>query len=154
MRAFVLVSLTTVLASGSGRAQSAALPSQSVDSATRAQLWAARDSVWRAWFAGDSLSLSHLLPNALAAGSANGGGWETREATMAAARQFAAGGGKLIALRFDSTSVRLRGSVAVMQSRYDLTLEQGGERVTRTGIATEVFVRTPGGWQNPFWYLE
>ncbi|HEU5479858.1 MAG TPA: nuclear transport factor 2 family protein [Candidatus Tumulicola sp.] len=125
-----------------------------MDSATRAQLWAARDSVWRAWFAGDSASLSHLLPAAVAAGSGGGEGWETRNATMAAARQFADGGGKLTALRFDSTSIRLRGNVAVMQSRYILTLEQRGERATRTGIATEVFVRTPGGWQNPFWYLE
>lgn len=153
MRALLLsVGLGASIVARDARAQVRPVAEQSVDSSTRAQLWAARDSVWRAWFAGDSLSLSHLLTPAVAAGS--GSGWETREATVAAARQYASGGGRLIGLRFDSTAIHLRGNVAVMQSRYVLTLHQGRGQVTRTGIATEVFVRSGGSWQNPFWYLE
>jgi len=123
-----------------------------VDSVTRAQVHAARDAIWRAWFAADTESLARLLPSAVAAGSRNG--WESRDSTIAAARQFAAQQGRLVDIRFDSTSIRLRGSVAVVQSRYHLVLDQRGKRVTRTGVATEIFVRENGRWVNPFWYLE
>jgi hypothetical protein len=133
-------------------AQSTPLSADSLDAMTRPQLEQARDAVWRAWFAADSSALSQLLPAAVAAGSR--GGWENRDATLAAARRFVHGGGCLIAIRFDSTNIRLRGDVAVIQSRYTLVLQQVGSRSTQSGIATEVFVRERGRWTNPFWYLE
>lgn len=133
-------------------AQSTPLSADSLDPMTRAQLEQVRDAVWRAWFAADSSALSGLLPTAVAAGSR--GGWEGRDATLAAARRFVRGGGELIAIRFDSTSIRQRGDVAVIQSRYTLVLQQAGGRSTQSGIATEVFVRERGRWTNPFWYLE
>lgn len=112
----------------------------------------ARDAVWRAWFGADTAALAALLPSAVAAGSRNG--WESRDATIAAARRFAAGGGRLVTLRFDSTSAVVRGDVVVVWSRYYLELEHGGARTAQSGRATEIFVFENGRWVNPFWYLE
>jgi hypothetical protein len=134
------------------QAQSTTLSADSLDPSARAELEQARAAVWRAWFAADSSALSQLLPTAVAAGSHSG--WENRDSTLAAARRFVRASGHLIDLRFDSTTIRLRGSVAVIQSRYTLVLEQAGSRSTHSGIATEVFVRERGRWTNPFWYLE
>jgi hypothetical protein len=96
--------------------------------------------------------LSELLPAAVAAGSR--AGWQSRDSTLAAARRFVQSQARLVAIHFDSTAIRLRGDVAVVQSRYTLVLEHAGSRSIRRGIATEVFVRARGRWTNPFWYLE
>jgi hypothetical protein len=69
--------------------------SDAIDDVTRTGVLAARDAIWRAWFAHDTAALRRLLPRSTTAGE--GGGWETRK--------------------------------------------------------SEVFVRTDGIWQNPFWYL-
>lgn len=151
-RSVVCAATGMLMAAGALGAQSAALSADSVGAVTRAQLERARDGVWRAWFASDSAALSQLLPAAVAAGSP--GDWESRQATLAAARRFVKGAGRLIDARFDSTHIRLRGDVAVLQSRYTLVLEQAGSRSTQRGIATEIFVREHGRWTNPFWYLE
>ncbi|HXE59505.1 MAG TPA: hypothetical protein VN607_02315 [Gemmatimonadaceae bacterium] len=102
--------------------------------------------------AGDTAALGRLIPAALAAGSQNG--WEARDASIASGRSFAASGGKLVELRFDSTSIALRGVVAVLVAKYHLVLLTGSDRSTRDGTATEVFVRRGDAWVNPFWYLE
>ena len=130
----------------------AAPASSQASGAARERLLAARDAVWRAWFAADSAALSVLLPDVVAAGSR--GGWQSRDATMAEAHRFVRGGGRLVSLQFDSTSIDLRGNVAVVQSTYRLVLEEGGAPVSRSGRATEIFVRENGRWVNPFWYLQ
>ena len=43
--------------------------------------------------------------------------------------------------------------MVVVFSHYTMELEEQGRRNTVTGSASEVFVRTDGVWQNPFWYL-
>lgn len=71
------------------------------------------------------------------------------------ARQSALSGQRLVAIRFDSTRITLRDSVASMQARFEYALESPtGTRTTSKGTATEVFVREHGHWVNPFWYLE
>jgi hypothetical protein len=129
------------------------LVGQRVDAGTRAELEKARDAVWRAWFAGDSAQLAQLIPGALAAGSRSG--WEDRATSFAGARQFAQSGGTLAEIRFDSTTVTLKGDVAVMQALFTYVTESAdGKRAKRRGTATEVFVRQGGRWVNPFWYLQ
>lgn len=150
MRTLAAVVLVLVLSTQSAGAQS--LASQPVSAAEQKELFAARDAVWRAWFADDTAQLAKLLPDVVAAGSP--AGWQSRPATLDEARQSKASGTRLLDVRFDSTSIRLRGSTAVLQSRYTLLLEQGGRRMTRGGIATEVFVKQGGRWVNPFWFLE
>jgi len=122
-----------------------------IDDTTRAAVLAARDAIWRAWFAHDTAALRRLLPRSTTAGE--GGGWESREEIVAGSLQSAASGRRLVGIRFDDTRIHANGNVVVVFSNYTLDLEHEGRRNTVTGSASEVFVRTDGGWQNPFWYL-
>ena len=124
---------------------------QTVDDATRAAVLAARDAIWRAWFAHDSVALARLLPRSTTAGDSRG--WESRDEIIDGSRRSAASGTKLVAVRFDNTQIHRNGDVAVVFSRYSLELEQQERRNTVIGTASEVFVLKDGVWQNPFWYL-
>jgi len=124
---------------------------QAVDPAIRTELVQARDAIWRAWFAHDTAALARLLPEAVAAGS--GRSWQDRAAILEESRQFAAGGGRLVALEFRDTEITLSGDVAVVRSVYRLETERAGVRSTSGGRAVEVFVRRDGEWTNPFWRL-
>jgi hypothetical protein len=119
------------------------LVTQPVDASTRAELEKARETIWRAVYAGDSAQLQQLIPPALAAGSP--WGWEEGAATIADAQRAAASGQRLAELHFDSTSITLRGNVAIMQARFfSVTESHDGKRATNQGIATEIFVRQDG----------
>lgn len=122
-----------------------------VDDATRTAVLAARDAIWRAWFAHDTVALARLLPRSTTAGES--GGWESRDEIVEGSRQAAASGRKLVAIKFDDTRIHRNGAVVVVFSNYTLELEQQGRRNTVTGSASEVFVLEDGVWQNPFWYL-
>ena len=129
------------------------LANQPVDARTRAELETAREAVWRAWFAGDSAALERLIPGALAAGSPLE--WEDRAATLEGSRRAGISGRRLVAIRFDSTTIDLRDDVALIRARYAYILETpDGKRTTGSGIAAEIFVREDGHWVNPFWYLK
>ena len=148
-----LVSLLLLLGTSLRVSVSSAQSAPAIDAATRAELIAAREQVWKSWYAGDTARLDHVLPSALAAGSPNG--WETRPLTIAASREFASHGARLVDLRFDSTAIMLRGRVAIMQAVYTVVVQdEGGNRRTTRGFATEVFVKEKTGWMNPFWYLD
>lgn len=117
-------------------------------------LASAREAVWRAWFAGDTIALSRLVPSVVSAGSRRQP-WESRAATFQGARAFASSGARLVDLRFDSTTIVLDGNVAVVRSRFAYTIESPNhERNTFTGRATEIFVQENERWLNPFWYLQ
>jgi len=128
-----------------------ATPATPLDDATRVEVLAARDAIWRAWFAHDTAALQRLLPRSTTAGE--GGGWETRDEIIAGSRHSATSGQRLVGIRFDETRLHANGDVVVVFSRYTLELERDGRRNTITGNASEVFVRRDGVWQNPFWYL-
>ena len=127
-----------------------AASSDAIDGATRAALLGARDAIWRAWFAHDSVALEKLLPRSATAG---GEGWESREEIVEGSRQSAASGRKLVRIAFADTRIHKHGVVAVVFSNYTMELEQQGRRNTVTGSASEVFVLENGVWRNPFWYL-
>jgi len=122
-----------------------------IDDTTRTAVLAARDAIWRAWFAHDTAALRRLLPRSTTAGE--GGGWETREEILAGSLQSATSGRRLVGIRFDDTRMYANGNLVIVFSNYTLELEHEGRRNTVTGSASEVFVRTDGIWQNPFWYL-
>ena len=125
--------------------------SDAIDDATRTGVLAARDAIWRAWFAHDTAALRRLLPRSTTAGE--GGGWESRDEIVAGSLQSATSGRRLVSIRFDDTRIHRNGDLVVVFSNYTLELEHQGQRNTVTGSASEVFVRTDGVWQNPFWYL-
>lgn len=125
----------------------------SVDAKTRAELEQARDIVWRSWFAGDTRTLDRVLAGALAAGD-NVDGWADRQKAIADSREFAQNGGKLVDLKFDSTSIQLHGKVAVMTARYSYTTaDRAGKQQTTRGYAVEIFVLEQEAWTHPFWHL-
>ena len=153
----LLVALATI-GPRAARAQQKAAPnaaastnSAAIDDTTRSQVLAARDAIWRAWFANDTVALARLLPRSTTAGE--GGGWETRAEIVEASRRSASSGLRLVVIRFDDTRLHAQGNVVVVFSNYTMELEQQGRRSTVTGSASEIFVRTDGVWQNPFWYL-
>ena len=126
-------------------------PSDALDAATRTAVLAARDAIWRAWFANDTAALTRLLPRSATAG--DGDGWESRDEIVAGSRRSAESGRRLVGIRFDDTRIHANGPVVVVFANYTMELEQQGRRSTVTGSASEVFVKTDGVWRNPFWYL-
>jgi ketosteroid isomerase-like protein len=123
------------------------------DARTRAELIAAREAIWRAWFAFDSAALERLLPERALALEPGGGEWAGREEILRSSAAYARGGGRLVALAFPKTDFHVFGDVAVVYSRFVLETESGGRRSTQRGQATELFVRRGGMWQNPSWHL-
>ena len=122
---------------------------------TSQQLIAARDTVWRAWFANDTVLLHRFVPQTAAA--AEGGEslrWSDRRGIFDSARRSASSGVKLEQLDFFGTQIDASGNSAMVRSRFRFILGQGAKRDTSTGVAAEVFVREKGRWLNPFWQLE
>ena len=156
----ILTALLLTSAPAVGRAQSSTRNasgvgvSHTLDDRSRAELLAAREQVWRAWFAYDSVQLERLLPrdNFIAAGSDSV--WRTREQTIADSRAFARGGGRLVSIEFPRTEMQVFGDVVVIYTTFRYTTEHGGQQNRAAGNAVEVFVRRNGGWQNPSWYLD
>ena len=158
MGTFLLIGTLTVIVPPTVRAQQPARPNASpsakrdvIDDATRAAVLAARDAIWRAWFANDTVALARLLPRSTTAGDQRG--WETRDEIVEGSRRSASSGRRLVGIRFDDTRIHANGDVVVVFSNYTMELEQQGQRSTVTGSASEVFVRAGDSWQNPFWHL-
>jgi uncharacterized protein DUF4440 len=139
--------VVVVVALGASR-----LAAQAVPHEVERQILAARDTVWHAWFANDTVVLQRMLPTAVAA--ADGGSrWSDRAKTLADARSFAAAGGRLDRIDFANTHISLTGNAAVVTSAYMLVTRSGDRPDTSRGHAVEVFVRQDGHWVNPFWQL-
>jgi hypothetical protein len=125
---------------------------QTLDGDDRKSLLAAREAVWRAWFAGDTGALKTLLPPELV--TVEGAGtFGTFASNVDAARGFAASGGKLTRLVFPRTEIQAYGGTAILYTTYELDLLAGGKTTTRRGAATEVFVQRDGKWVNTGWQL-
>lgn len=135
-------------------AQPAPRVSTSLPAAELAALDKIRKDVWVNWFAGDTAALRRVLTPELVAISPDVPHWQSLEQTLAASAGFKAGGGKLLSVEFDSTSVHRFGDVVVMFSHYRLALTHDGQRTTQKGRATEVFVRHRGEWVHTSWQLD
>ena len=118
------------------------------------QVLAARDTVWRAWFANDTARLNRLLPRATTAGEgASQVQWADRKAILDQSREFARSGAKLERLDFANTQITQAGDVAIVNADYRTVTRNASRVDTARGHATEVFVRGADGWVNPFWHL-
>ena len=62
--------------------------------------------------------------------------------------------GDALKLEFPETEIQVYGFTAVVYSNYAYELETGGQRITRSGRATEVFVLRKGQWVNPGWHMD
>jgi ketosteroid isomerase-like protein len=116
-------------------------------------LLAAREEVWRAWFANDTSRLTQLIPPELIAIETKEK-WQSREDELAGAKDFAANGGKLVRLEFPQTEIQAYGSTAILYTKFTLETEMGGKRSALSGRATEMFVLRQGKWVNVGWHLD
>lgn len=116
------------------------------------ELLAAREAVWRAWFAGDTKQLTTLLPPELITIDQSGK-FEKLDSNLKGSRDFAAGGGKLTRLAFPTTEIQAYGSTVILYTTYEADLLVDGKTDTLRGAATEVFVRRDGHWLNTGWQL-
>lgn len=117
------------------------------------ELLAAREAVWRAWFAADEAALSTLIPQETIAIDPDVAEWADPAEITRRARAFAAEGGKLTRLEFPQTRIQAYGNVAILYTQYVVETERGGERRTTSGRGTEIFVRRGGRWLNSGWHL-
>jgi hypothetical protein len=116
------------------------------------ELLAAREAVWRAWFAGDTKQLGALLPPELIT-IEQSGTFGKLDSNLKAAREFAARGGKLTRIAFPTTEIQAYGATVILYTTYEADLLVDGKTNTMKGAATEVFVRRNGKWMNTGWQL-
>lgn len=159
MRAVALTSLLVSSAiAAPAAAQSADGPARrqitAVDPAIRAELFAARDAIWRAWFANDRPVLERMLPMNFVGIGWGGGPWDDRQRALDGAAEHQRHGGRLVRLEFPWSEIQLFGDVALVYSEYLVEGESGGQRYTQRGRATEVFAKRDGRWTNPAWHLD
>jgi hypothetical protein len=118
------------------------------------QLLKARETVWRAWFAGDIKTLEELVPPETIVMSGGEEKWKRQADVLQSATEFHASGGKLIRLEFPRTEVQHFGDVAIVWSTYIVETEVGGKRSTGSSRVTEIFVWQHGHWTNPGWHTD
>ena len=117
------------------------------------ELFAAREAVWRAWFAGDTKKLTELLPPELVTIEPSSKTFGTLKSNLEGSRGFAAGGGKLTRLVFPTTEIQAYGATVILYTTFEMDVLEGGKTRTDRGAATEVFVRRNGRWINTGWQL-
>lgn len=115
---------------------------------------AARDAAWRAYFNGDETALEDVLPDDFIGITMTDEPFADRATTVAGARAFAEGGGRLIHLAFPETRAQRYGDVVVLYGRYEAVIHAGGGESTLRGRLTEIFVRRDGRWVHPGWHLD
>lgn len=119
-----------------------------------AELLKVRETVWRAWFAGDVTLLRQLVPADTIVISAGDKEWKNQAEVLSEAAQFHSSGARLIRLEFPKTLIQHFGNVAIIWSEYVLETESGGKRSVSSGRATEIFVRRNSAWVNPGWHTD
>ena len=115
---------------------------------------AAREAVWRDWFAGDRAALEREVPPETIAISASETNWHNQKEILRSAADFHAAGGKLLRLEFPRTEIQRFGEVAMLYSQYELETETNGKRSVESGRVTEIFVLRDGHWVNPGWHTD
>jgi len=113
-----------------------------------------RETVWRAWFDGDTTMLAKLVPRETIVISGGEEKWKKQADVIRGAVQFHAAGGKLIRLEFPRTEVQHFGNVAIVWSSYELETEVAGKRSPESGRVTEMFVWRHRQWSNPGWHTD
>ena len=130
---------------------SANAPAQTQDDDNLLQV---RETVWRAWFAGDTKTLAELVPPETIVMSGGEEKWKHQADVLRTAAEFHAKGGRLVRLEFPRTEVQHFGDVAIVWSTYLLEIEVDGKRSSSSSRVTEIFVRQHGRWTNPGWHTD
>ena len=126
---------------------------RSLTPAQREELLAAREAVWRAWFAGDQAALGEAVPEEAIAMDLGVAAWADRAEILRRAEAFATTG-ELVRLEFPETRMQVYGDVAILYTTFAFETSQNGRRKVVSGRGTEIFVRRDGRWLNSGWHLE
>ena len=126
---------------------------RSIGDDEKREVLAAREAVWRAWFAGNTKQLTALLPPELITIEPSSATFGTLESNLEGSRGFAAGGGKLTRLVFPTTEMQAYGATVIVYTTFEMDLLEAGKTRTERGAATEIFVRRNGRWVNTGWQL-
>lgn len=113
-----------------------------------------RETVWRAWFAGNVKLLQQLVPPDTIVISAGDREWKSQSDVIRESAEFRASGAKLVRLDFPKTRIQHFGNVAIIWSEYVLETESGGKQSESSGRVTEIFVWRNGAWLNPGWHTD
>ncbi len=113
-----------------------------------------REAAWRAWFAGDEATLREILPPEFIGIDMGDGPFSDLATTLAEARAFHTGGGRLASLEFPETRAQRFGDVVVLYGRFSVVLDARGQTSTLAGRLTEIFVRRGDRWWHPGWHLD
>jgi ketosteroid isomerase-like protein len=119
------------------------------------ELLEAREAVWRAFYTNDQAQLEKLVPDdTIVLAVMHEKPFLKKAEILAAAKQQAQSGQKLVRLEFPQTEMQVYGDTAIIYTTYLYELENSqGIRQTNTGRATEIFVRREGTWLNPGWHI-
>ena len=120
----------------------------------RERILAAREAVWKAWFANDRATLERLIPEETIAIDTGETGWSDRAAVLASAKRFVDSGGKLLRLEFPKTEMQVYGNTVIIYTTYLFETEVNGQRSTASGRATEMFVRRGDDLVNVGWHMD
>lgn len=120
----------------------------------RERILAAREAVWKAWFANDRALLDKLIPEEAIAIDSGQEGWSNRAAILDSAKRFAESGGKLVKLEFPKTEMQVYGDTVIIYTTYVYETEVNGKRSTSSGRGTEMFVRRGNDLVNVGWHLD
>ena len=120
----------------------------------RSELLAARETAWRAFFAGDPAQLEKLLAPELVAIQQSQERWESREELITMAHRIRKAGVRIARLEVPETKIQLYGDVAILYYSYVFETAADGWSVTDEGRGTEIFVRRNGRWVDVGWHLD
>ena len=125
-----------------------------IDDETRVELLAARDAVWRAFFADDLSQLDGMLGPELIAIQQHQEKWENKTDLLKMARLIREQGVKITEVKFPRTEVQLFGDVAILYYTYVFGTAGSEWAVSHEGRGTEIFVRRDGKWVDVGWHLD
>lgn len=120
----------------------------------RQRILAAREAVWKAWFANDRAALERLIPEETIAIDNGNEGFSNRATVLEGAKRFADSGGKLVRLEFPKTEIQVYGNTIIIYTTYLYETEVNGSRSTASGRATEMFVRRGDDLVNVGWHMD
>ena len=127
---------------------------QTIEAQTRAELVAARNAAWRAFFSDDYGKLEDLLGPEVIAIQENQDNWVRRDSLTKLAQSMQKRGVKLTRLEFPHTEIQVFGDVAILYYTYIFGNGVDGRSVTDAGRGTEIFVRRSGRWVDVGWHLD
>jgi ketosteroid isomerase-like protein len=135
------------------RAEQNAMP-MTISPEMRQRILTAREAVWRAFFANDQAALEKMIPEEVIAIDEGSQQWSKRAEIFANSKGFAASGAKLVKLEFPKTEMQVYGNTVVLYTTYLYEIEANGQRTTKTGRGTEIFVFRNGTLVNSGWHLD